>query len=202
MSASRVMASTAGSMSSCTSATLGMPAHSSSIASRIVRVLHEPHPPKPAMTTSVSVSSRSQSPGTGQRPPRRHAMRYLAAIADAGGVEGDEHGTYLPGWSALAGLRCPGWHRKRHGPADMRRHDGGDLVAWTPGGHEQDPFRPAEPEARPVGLPGERADLAPQRPPDVCFGPPRGGEETLVLLAEHDRQVRNAPHLVLPQRAV
>jgi len=84
----------------------------------------------------------------------------------------------------------------------MRRHHGGDLVAGTPGGHEQDPFRPAEPEARPVGLPGERADLVPQRSPDVGFGPPRRGEETLMLLAEHDRQVGDAAQLVLPQRAV
>src|SRR5215469_8982590 len=109
--------------------------------------------------------------------------------------------------ASLAGLRwprlfLPGWHRERYRQADMRRHDGGDLVARTPGGHEQDPFRPAEPEARPVGLPGERADLVPQRPPDVGLGPPRRGEKTLVLLAEHDRQVGDAPHLVLPQRAV
>ena len=44
---------------------------------------------------------------------------------------------------------------------------------------------------------GGAAPRIPQRQ-----GTPGRGEEALVLLAEHDRQVGDAPELVLPQRAV
>ena len=52
-------------MAWCTTATLGMPAHSSSTASRRLRALQEPQPPKPATATVTSLMSRSQSMGSG-----------------------------------------------------------------------------------------------------------------------------------------
>ena len=44
---------------------LGMPAHSSSTASRKLRALQEPQPPKPVIATVASEVSRAQSAGSG-----------------------------------------------------------------------------------------------------------------------------------------
>ena len=44
---------------------VGIPAHSSSIASRKLRALQLPQPPKPAIAAVVSEVSRTQSAGSG-----------------------------------------------------------------------------------------------------------------------------------------
>ena len=45
--------------------TLGIPAHSSSTASRKLRALQLPQPPKPVMATVAPSVNRDQSPGSG-----------------------------------------------------------------------------------------------------------------------------------------
>src|SRR6516165_10384623 len=59
------MARAVGAIASWMRATDGIPAHSSSAASRKLRALHEPQPPKPVIATDASEVSRLQSPGSG-----------------------------------------------------------------------------------------------------------------------------------------
>lgn len=59
------MASAVPAMVSWTMATAGMPAHSSSTASRKLRALQEPQPPNPVMATVASLVIRVQSSASG-----------------------------------------------------------------------------------------------------------------------------------------
>ena len=56
-------------------ATLGTPSHSSSIASRKLRALQEPQPPKPVIATETSEVRRAQSAGSGATATRCFSTR-------------------------------------------------------------------------------------------------------------------------------
>ena len=118
------MAAALPAIASCTIATLGMPAHSSSTESRKLRALHEPQPPKPATATVTCEISFSQSIGSGGTetlglrtntallvPPsaassRETALQEAVALAEAVGHDPDDRAfeRRRPGRGPVLGL--------------------------------------------------------------------------------------------------